>query len=430
MSYYSAGSETRDVLNRVMLHLSPLCRSNFVEQVPISHQSFPEQPLRFGTLDLSFTPGDISTLLCSPATLAGFRQALAVCPVEDRSWFIQRAYDPQLHAFQGLTCFTDGSFTPESASKPATVGWACAFFDPNSAHSDAFRCCVGVASGSMPDWVAPGETKSAYLAECLALAFGAWISARNFPGQNMLFLSDCDAALGAVSARTLYDTQGVAGTACGLHMLRGASSDGSLQYVYTPGHSGAFGTELVDRMAKAAGKGATLGDVAVDGAGRWLCGGGPYLPWFATACKSLRAQTCWPSVLGDSIGPLNVHQRDPAVLLQPFLPEPTCDILHSQAMLFLMRVLVMSPIFRLSLPATTCFHLLLPVDRPLSCRERALLFVWHVRRSWHEVLQTAKLILHPFRRLAAPPVLFILVSTSEFVEGPITDNMARSSGSA
>ena len=140
-----------DVLNRAMLHPAPLCRRNFVEQVPISHQSFPAQPLRFGTLDLNFTPGDISTLLCSPATLAGFGQALEVCPIEDRSWFLQRAYDLQLHAFQGLTCFTDGSFTPESASKPATVGWACAFFDPNSAQSDAFRCCVGVASGSMPD---------------------------------------------------------------------------------------------------------------------------------------------------------------------------------------------------------------------------------------------------------------------------------------
>ena len=45
----------------------------------------------------------------------------------------------------------------------------------------------------------------------------------------------------------------------------------------------------------------------------------------ALVCYGMQVAQSTDMVLGDSIGPLNVHQRDPAVLLQPFLPEPLCD---------------------------------------------------------------------------------------------------------
>ena len=62
--------------------------------------------------------------------------------------------------------------------------------------------CLGVASGSCPSWVGKDQQPSAYMSECLALVHGAWVAARNFPGSDITFMSDCLAALGAAAATT------------------------------------------------------------------------------------------------------------------------------------------------------------------------------------------------------------------------------------
>ena len=158
------------------------------------------------------------------------------------------------------------------------------------------------------------------MAECHALAFGAWVSAQIFPDRSIVLLSDCVAALGIAEASTgtpvtLRATQA-------LLLLRRTSSNGDIRYQYTPRHREVFGNELVDVLAKAAAKGIGLRCTSLPHGCKWLSAGTKYLPWFATACISLRAKAPWPAFDGSPEGPLPSPSMPPEELLQPFLPVP------------------------------------------------------------------------------------------------------------
>ena len=277
------------------------------------------ESLSLGSLRCPFTVDDIRAVLCCPAVLDSMHQALGLCKLADKVWFLQRQHDMQLHQASDLLCYTDGSYVPPTADAPPCLGWACAFFQP-SLSDDAFEACLGIASGSIPDWVGVDQKPSAYMAECLALSFGAWLSARNFPGRDVTFLSDCVAALGVAEATTGYDSFDFAGTTQGLHLLRRASSGGNVLYTHTPGHNDIFSNELVDVVAKLAAKGSSLGSVGLPPATRWFAKGAPLLPWFAAACRSLRGMASWPSMDGTPVGPLAAPTLPPDRLLEPFLP--------------------------------------------------------------------------------------------------------------
>ena len=251
--------------------------------------------------------------------LVSLQEALYRCSAESSLRFnAETALEPT-PAQTGLYCFSDGSFMPHGNEGSPAIGWACAFFLVDGAACKAVEACVGVASGTYPDWIGSHDQPSAFMAECLALAYGAWISARNFPDIDVLFLSDCEAAIGVAVAKTKYDARGVAGTTRGLHLLRSASSGGKLAYKYVPGHQGIFGNELVDQIAKAACQGTCLGDASLTEASRWLQDGGPYLPWFAAACRAMRGAPEWPVIDGTSLH-LEQPVQTPEELLRPFLP--------------------------------------------------------------------------------------------------------------
>ena len=91
-------------------------------------------------------------MLCIPAGLESLQCALGTCSLKDRSWFLQRAKMVQLPVAAHLLCYTDGSYIPPVEDAPAGIGWACAFFRVEPQAVDAFTACLGVASGTMPDW--------------------------------------------------------------------------------------------------------------------------------------------------------------------------------------------------------------------------------------------------------------------------------------
>ena len=279
----------------------------------------PSEELSFGELKLGFTRDHISCLLCHPASLTGFEDALNVCDHDSRVWFAQNDFILSNPAPSHIHCFTDGSYK-ELSGGSCQLGWACAFFRDELGSRSYSVSCLGAASGATPRWAQDSTQPSAYKAECIALAHAAWIAARNFPGQHVTFLSDCVAALGAASSTVSYDPSGVPGTTHGLHLLRRASSPGEIRYTYVPGHADVYGNEFVDSLAKAAAAGTCLGSVDLEDAALWLSQGGPKLPWFALACRSLQRSPQWPAVDGQALGPLLPPSTPPDLLLKPFLP--------------------------------------------------------------------------------------------------------------
>ena len=275
--------------------------------------------LRLGELDMGFTVDDLRAFLCTPVELASFDEAVRVCPPNKQRWLVEHSMDVVLPAHSAVICYTDGSY--EEHQGRSKIGWSCAFFCADGARGNAGAVCIGAVSGSTPAWMFPeSQEMSAYVAECVALAHGAWVAARRFPGIATIFMSDCMAALGAAEGIMQFDKATVAGTMHGLHLLRRSSSAGPVQYCYVPGHRGVFGNELTDGLAKAALHGCHVGSMCSEGLEGWLEAGGPFLSWFALTCRSLQASQSCPSVQGL---PLHTHPADPADaadILRPFLP--------------------------------------------------------------------------------------------------------------
>ena len=290
-------------------------------------------PLRMGSLSLGFSVLDIRAILCTPARLATFAEAINVCQKALRPWLIQHRDSPPEVDKVEVVCYTDGSFKEAHGQEPCEFGWACVFFATHKSPTCSRDTCLGVVSGSMPAWLDRDQSPPcAYIAECTALVYGAWVAARNFPGATTRFYSDCTAAIGAATGDTCFARQGPAGTAYGMHLLRAASSGGSISHVYVPGHSQVYGNELADQIAKAAARGLSLGDVERDSCTMWLQGGGLYLPWMALACRALQGTAAWPSVDGSSLR-CEVSRRrcDPTAVLEPFLsirPQPAAKPLQ------------------------------------------------------------------------------------------------------
>ena len=270
--------------------------------LPCSHlPANDHEPLRIGTMRLGFSIRDIRQLLCSPASLASFEEAVAVCPTKTSRWLQERRTSAPFPAMAEVLCYTDGSFIDCCEGAPAKIGWACAFFVPADADDAAATICVGVLSGAAPPWMRETASElSAYTAECAALAYVL-------------------AALQVAAGAGKFDATGTAGTMYGMHLLRRSSSPGRQEYHYVPGHCGHFGNELVDAIAKVALRGVSLGHIVADECCGWLEDGGPLLPWFALACRSLQQGPAWPSVQGQPIHNSHAACDEAPRLLKPFL---------------------------------------------------------------------------------------------------------------
>ena len=143
-----------------------------------------------------------------------------------------------------LLCYTDGSFTPARGDQPALMGWAVAFFRRAEDVHDRLTC-LGVASGPFPSFLQDEvHLPTAFLAECCALCYAALLSVVLFPGLDVVFVSDCVAAIASAQGGAASGSLKVQNILRGMHAFRRASSGGRIWFQHTKGHSGEVPNEM------------------------------------------------------------------------------------------------------------------------------------------------------------------------------------------
>ena len=285
------------------------------------HVAWHEQ-LRIGNTVLGFSPGSLYSLVTARTNLVSWQQAQTAVP--DLEFFdttvLQREMD-RLRADTHSAClwaYTDGSYTPAGPSASAMTGWAVVFLDP-ATHQ------ISLAWGSvwvLPDW---GEdVLSPYVAECYALTAAALIATAAFSHRQVLFLSDCTAALGAAAGTCTYQLAGLPQATSSAHALHDQVCPAGGIFQHVPGHCGILGNEIADRLSKRGAHlrefscGLVLSEVLWQS---WLGWGGRRLAWAAIALRSM---------MGDpAVPPLNapLHHAtvchgglSPQQILDPFIP--------------------------------------------------------------------------------------------------------------
>ena len=207
--------------------------------------------------------------------------------------------------------------SPATRDAQACVGWACVFYDVQARH-------FGVLSGSVPSW-AP-ENLNAYLAECLGLLYGGLVATNLFRDRQVVFLSDCIPALGAAAGTSQFAPDGLPQATRHVHDLALAWLERRPHYQHVPGHAGVMPNELADVVAKAAGRGVSVGGFDGPVASlhhRWLANGAPDVAWLAVAIRGLRGESGLPPPCGGGLGDDTYHGGlSNSDLLAPFMSGP------------------------------------------------------------------------------------------------------------
>ena len=227
------------------------------------------------------------------------------------------------HHNGSLLCYTDGSFFPAKNASKEALGWAFILICPETHR-------LVCSTGPVPDWaVAESDRASAFLAECFALLMAYLCTAINFAQFNVVFRSDCQAAIGIAEGHMTPQSGGVPQAIANAAVFRRSILPSRDQIQYVPGHSGHVFNEIVDRLAK---QGARLPrfcpvpDSSLDVLTTWIRQGGVRLAWAATALRSLAGDLSLPPLQGplgsDSWhGPLTISQ-----LVEPFIPAGAADV--------------------------------------------------------------------------------------------------------
>ena len=258
-----------------------------------------------------------------PAALACFQTFLHTCSPQDRAWFAGRECRTSVCQGASLLCYTDGSFTPARGDQPALMGWAVAFFRRAEDVHDRLTC-LGVASGPFPSFLQDEvHLPTAFLVECCALCYAALLNVVLFPGLDVVFVSDCVAAIASAKGGAASGSLKVQNILRGMHAFRRASSGGRIWFQHTKGHSGEVPNEIVDTASKLASHGCSLGVCVMRRPELWCHDEGQALIWAATACQSLRGNAALPPVCGGSLGDDSDHLGLQAEeLIAPFVAVP------------------------------------------------------------------------------------------------------------
>ena len=282
------------------------------------------QPVLIGATPLGFAWNDLGSLFdFHPET----KPWSAFFPVQHpKSRQVQAAMQilREDHPAGQVYCYTDGSFYPGTATRPAALGWACMFVDATHGR------CAWVA-GPVPAWLLSEERPSAFLAECAALIFGKVIAATVQRTFGLIFRSDCQAAIGIAAGTAAHRDSAIPSALANASAFCRYTHPHRDTTEYVPGHSGHFFNEVVDEIAKwgAQQQPSVYPPLQVGGTlHSWLTGGARALSWAGLAFQSLCGNWSAPPLHGD-LGTDQDHAGlSPFQLVEPFIPSGTITRPH------------------------------------------------------------------------------------------------------
>ena len=272
--------------------------------------------LQVGPFPAECTVGQFFDLMTPNIALAQGWELLGV--LEQADICALRNLSPSEAGFRShaLHCFTDGSFLPATARVTAVCAWACVFICPRT------RSFAGIA-GQVPSWAFNSDRPSAYLAECLALIVGAWVSLTHFHHRSVELRSDCLSALGVFLGNYACPEGGVPEALRSLGVFSRSVSNHPPAASHIPGHRGHLGNEIADRLARCALVGKPCGDLqwSHDGTSPWWIRCPAALCWAGVAAQGLQGSQAYPPA-GVQPVPQCVDNlaMSFAQLVEPFLP--------------------------------------------------------------------------------------------------------------
>ena len=278
-----------------------------------------DRVLAFGGTSLGFTTRQLHALFRPSFVTSGLQAALRSAPKSVQPELLALAQCDGSDLPGGLVCFTDGSFTAGRPGVEPACGWACVFLDRCSQTCD-------VISGEVPDWGRAADGRSsAFCAECWALIVALWIGVSATQGTSLSIFSDCQSALSIAKGETAVSTDGVAQV---LGHVAGCCRDVAFEgphLLYVPGHQGATGNELADKLAKAAAAGHAAGRIAWNRPGDpdWWHHNGVKWAWAGVVTRWSKGDDALPSPVDADLSANRHHgDHEQEDFLAPFLPSP------------------------------------------------------------------------------------------------------------
>ena len=273
-------------------------------------------PVILGGLRMPFSFEELQHLLNVPCSIASPGEALrrltgpAAVQLYGNGVATPNFLGPVLH------CFTDGSFTPPTGTRPAKIGWACIFVDP-------VRLSFGVISGGRPSWLPEtAEPPSAFVGECLALVAAMRVCGTALRHRPVAVCVDCTAALGIASGQVAGQSHGIAGILRSISSFARAAASHAPVFQHIRGHQGSLFNEIADVVAKRAADGIYHGgwtDFPYTPP-LWWDNGGRAFDWAGLILQCIKGHPGMPQVGRALTPPTESAGLSRLQCIEPFMP--------------------------------------------------------------------------------------------------------------
>eukprot|EP00439_Symbiodinium_sp_Y106_P059468 s3515_g8.t1 len=171
----------------------------------------------------------------------------------------------------------------------------------------------------------PSCTAVAREGEVAGLLAAALAATAAFSDRDILFLSDCTAALGIAAGTHVYEAGTLSQAMRHAHQFRHTAVGRRDTYDHVRAHQGHVGNEMADVLSKMAAAKAVAScglQAAQPTIATWLSDGAPYLPWAGSVVRQLGGDLTLPPPVSVNLADDTQHRGLSACqLLEPFLPQ-------------------------------------------------------------------------------------------------------------